>query len=33
VSRTIHTTKEAVTLEGFQAVLKPSQYGYKLGAV
>ena len=33
MSRTIHTTKEAVTLEGFQAVLKPSQYGYKLGAV
>ena len=33
MSRTIHTTKEPVTLEGFQAVLKPSQYGYKLGAV
>lgn len=33
MSRTIHITKKPVTLEGFQAVLKPSQYGYKLGAV
>ena len=33
MSRTIHTTKEPVVLEGFQAVLKPSQYGYSLKAV
>ena len=33
MSRTIHTTKEPVVLEGFQAVLRPSQYGYSLKAV
>ena len=33
MSRRIHTTKEPVVLEGFQAVLKPSQYGYSLKAV
>ena len=33
MSRNIHTTKNPVTLEGFQAVLKPSQYGYSLKAV
>ena len=33
MSRKIHTTKEPVVLEGFQAVLKPSQYGYSLKAV
>tara|TARA_R100000278_G_scaffold115964_1_gene95151 strand:- start:2388 stop:2966 length:579 start_codon:yes stop_codon:yes gene_type:complete len=26
----IHLTKEPITLEGFQAILKPSQYGYCL---
>ena len=31
--RNIHTTVEPVILEGFQAVLKPSQYGYSLKAV
>lgn len=31
--RTIHTTVEPVILEGYQAVLKPSQYGYSLRAV
>ena len=33
MSRNIHTTKNPVILEGFQAVLKPSQYGYSLKAV
>ena len=33
MSRKIHTTTEPVVLEGFQAVLKPSQYGYSLKAV
>ena len=33
MSRNIHTTPNPVTLEGFQAVLKPSQYGYSLKAV
>ena len=33
MSRTIHTTIEPVVLEGFQAVLRPSQYGYSLKAV
>jgi len=30
--RNIHTTKQPVTLAGYQAVLKPSQYGYSLRA-
>jgi hypothetical protein len=30
---TIHKTAEPVTLEGFQAVLKPSEYGYTLQCV
>jgi hypothetical protein len=33
MSRTIHTTVEPVLLEGFQAVFKPTQYGYSLKAV
>ena len=33
MSRKIHTTTEPVVLEGFQAVLRPSQYGYSLKAV
>ena len=31
--RNIHTTKQPVTLTGYQAVMKPSQYGYSLRAV
>ena len=31
--RTIHTTDKPVTLEGFQAVLAPSKFGYSLSAV
>ena len=31
--RNIHVTPEPVTLEGFQAVLKPSKFGYSLKAV
>ena len=30
---TIHKTAEPVTLEGFQAILKPSEYGYTLKCV
>jgi len=33
VSRTIHTTDKPVTLEGFQAILEPSKFGYSLSAV
>ena len=33
VSRTIHKTDKPVTLEGFQAVLAPSKFGYSLSAV
>ena len=33
MSRTIHTTDKPVTLEGFQAVLEPSKFGYSLSAV
>lgn len=32
MSRTIHVTKDPVLLDGFQAILKPSQYGYTLSA-
>ena len=31
--RTIHKTDNPVTLEGYQAVLKPSKFGYSLSAV
>jgi len=31
--RNIHITAEPVTLEGFQAVLKPSKFGYTLKAI
>ena len=31
--RTIHKTDKPVTLEGFQAVLEPSKYGYSLAAI
>tara|TARA_R100000808_G_scaffold16885_1_gene37739 strand:- start:8 stop:583 length:576 start_codon:yes stop_codon:yes gene_type:complete len=33
VSRTIHKTDKPVTLEGFQAVLSPSKFGYSLSAI
>ena len=33
VSRTIHKTENPVTLEGFQAILAPSKFGYSLAAV
>ena len=31
--RTIHITKDPVTLEGYQAILRPSKFGYSLKAV
>ena len=31
--RTIHTTQNPVTLEGFQAILAPSKFGYSLSAI
>ena len=33
MSRTIHKTNKPVTLEGFQAILSPSKFGYSLSAV
>ncbi len=33
MARTIHKTDEAVTLEGFQAILAPSKFGYSLSAI
>ena len=33
MSRTIHKTDKPVTLEGFQAIVAPSKFGYSLGAV
>ena len=33
MSRTIHKTENPVTLEGFQAILAPSKFGYSLAAV
>ena len=33
MARTHFVTKEAVTLEGYQAVMKPSKFGYSLSAV
>jgi len=33
VSRSIHKTDKPVTLEGYQAVLAPSKFGYSLGAI
>ena len=33
MSRTIHKTDKPVTLEGFQAVMAPSKFGYSLSAV
>ena len=31
--RTTHVTKEPVTLEGFQAIMAPSKFGYSLSAL
>ena len=31
--RTIHKTEQPVILEGYQAVLKPSKFGYSLAAL
>ena len=33
MARTIHKTDKPVTLEGFQAVLSPSKFGYSLAAI
>lgn len=33
MARNIHKTEQPVTLEGYQAVLKPSKFGYSLSAV
>ena len=33
MSRTIHTTDKPVILEGFQAILSPSKFGYSLSAI
>ena len=33
MARTIHKTDKPVTLEGFQAVVAPSKYGYSLAAI
>ena len=33
MAQTIHVTQEPVVLEGYQAVLKPSKFGYSLGAI
>ena len=33
MAQTIHVTKEPVILEGYQAVMKPSKYGFSLSAL
>jgi len=33
MTRTIHKTEQPVVLEGYQAVLKPSKFGYSLSAI
>ena len=33
MARTIHKTEQPVTLEGYQAVLKPSKFGYSCSAI
>ena len=33
MARTIHKTEKPVTLEGYQAVLAPSKFGYSLAAI
>lgn len=33
MAQTIHVTKDPVVLEGYQAIMKPSKFGYSLGAL
>ena len=33
MSRNVHVTEKPVTLEGFQAILAPSKFGYSLSAI
>ena len=33
MARNVHVTQEPVTLEGFQAILAPSKFGYSLSAI
>ena len=33
MARNIHKTEQPVTLEGFQAVMKPSKFGYSLSTI
>ena len=33
MARTTHTTDNPVILEGYQAIMKPSQYGHTLKAL
>ena len=33
MSRNVHVTEKPVTLEGFQAILSPSKFGYSLAAI
>ena len=33
MARTIHKTEQPVILEGYQAVMKPSKFGYSLSAI
>ena len=33
MTRTIHKTEQPVVLEGFQAVMKPSKFGYSLSTI
>jgi hypothetical protein len=33
MAQTIHVTQTPVVLEGYQAILKPSKFGYSLGAI
>ena len=33
MAQTIHVTQQPVVLEGYQAVLKPSKFGYSLSAI
>jgi len=33
MTRTIHKTEQPVVLEGYQAVMKPSKFGYSLSAI
>ena len=33
MAQTVHITAEPVVLEGYQAILKPSKFGYSLGAL